>query len=183
VGGFGEADGQAGGDLLCLVVGFPRAVGGVERGLETLVAGDAAGGVAAQPCQQRRQVDVGDFFGQLHPAAAAGFGGGPDRFDQFEGQGADHAHHFRHRRLVDGERRHDHLARKAAIFQPRGEQGPLDIGEVLAGVVFLALADDQLFVGEIAHHGAQLDAELADRREAAVAIGNLETTVRDGMRA
>jgi len=82
-----------------------------------------------------------------------------------------------------GERRHDPLARKAAIFQPRGEQGPLDIGEVLAGVVFLALADDQLFVGEIAHHGAQLDAELADRREAAVAIGNLETTVRDGMRA
>ncbi len=58
------------------------------------------------------------------------------------------------------------------------EERALDEGEIGAGVVFLPLADHELFIGEIAHHRPRLEPQLTHGGEAPVAIGDLITPFR-----
>ena len=65
------------------------------------------------------------------------------------------------------------VARKLAIFEPRGEAGALDEGQVGAPAVLLPLGDDELLVGERADDGANLDPEFARGPEPAMPESDL----------
>ena len=62
---------------------------------------------------------------------------------------------------------------KSVALQPLREKRLLNVGEILARMVFLALRNHHLFVGQLAHNGAHRNAEDGDGADAPMAEGGL----------